>query len=113
MFATTPPSGTISRDAFEKVSGHILAALDAEGPFDGVLMAQHGASVVGGASRRRRGDDPHGSARAVGPRVPIGVVVDTHGNISPAQLAPATVTLAWQTNPHVDCRERAPAPAPS
>ena len=24
VFATTPPSGTISRDAFEKVAGHIL-----------------------------------------------------------------------------------------
>ena len=32
---------------------------------------------------------------------------DTHGNISPAQIEPATVTLLWQTNPHVDCRERA------
>ncbi len=46
VFATTPPSGTISRDAFEKVARHILEALDAEGPFDGVLMAQHGASVA-------------------------------------------------------------------
>ena len=68
-------------------------------------MAQHGASVAE--------DFPDADAEmirrvraAVGPRVPIGVVVDTHGNISPAQLAPATVTLAWQTNPHVDCREQ-------
>jgi microcystin degradation protein MlrC len=105
VFATTPPSGTISRAAFEKVATHILEALDAEGPFDGVLMAQHGASVAE--------DFPDADAEmirrvreAVGPRVPIGVVVDTHGNISPAQIAPATVTLAWQTNPHVDCRER-------
>src|SRR3954468_11306405 len=45
VFATTPPSGTITRDAFEMVSSHILAALDAEGPLDGILMAQHGASV--------------------------------------------------------------------
>jgi microcystin degradation protein MlrC len=106
VFATTPPSGTISRDAFEKVSSHILAALDEQGPFDGILMAQHGASV----SEEHPDADAELIARvrrAVGPRVPIGVVVDTHGNISPAQLAPATVTLAWQTNPHVDCRERA------
>jgi len=106
VFATTPPSGTISRAAFEKVAGYILAALDEQGPFDGILMAQHGASVAE--------DFPDADAEmirrvraAVGPRIPIGVVVDTHGNISRAQLAPATVTLAWQTNPHVDCRERA------
>ncbi len=105
VFATTPPSGTITADAFELVAGHILAALDEEGPFDGVLMAQHGASVSeafpdADAELIRR------VRAAVGPRVPIGVVHDTHGNISPAQLAPATVTRAWQTNPHVDCREQ-------
>jgi microcystin degradation protein MlrC len=106
VFATTPPSGTIDREAFEKVWGHIAASLEAEGPFDGVLMAQHGASV----SEEHPDADAEMIRRVravVGPRVPIGVVVDTHGNISPAQVAPATVTLAWQTNPHVDCRERA------
>ena len=66
-------------------------------------MAQHGASVAEGF--------PDADAEmiqrvraAVGPRVPIGVVHDTHGNISAAQLAPATITRLWQTNPHVDCR---------
>jgi microcystin degradation protein MlrC len=43
---------------------------------------------------------------AVGPRVPVGVVHDTHGNISPAQIAPSTVTRLWQTNPHVDARDQ-------
>ncbi len=106
VFATTPPSGTISREAFEKVSRCILEAVVTQGPFDGILMAQHGASV----SEEHPDADAELIRRvraAVGPRVPIGVVVDTHGNISPAQIAPATVTLAWQTNPHVDCRERA------
>ena len=106
VFATTPPSGTITAEAFEAIWGHLAAALDREGPFDGVLMAQHGASVSeavldADAEMIRR------VRRAVGPRVPIGVVHDTHGNISPAQLEPATVTLLWQTNPHVDCREQA------
>ncbi len=108
VFATTPPSGTISAAAFEKVWSHILAALEEQGPFDGVLMAQHGASV----SEAYPDADAEMIRRvraAVGPRVPIGVVVDTHGNISPAQVAPATVTLAWQTNPHVDAALQAMA----
>jgi microcystin degradation protein MlrC len=105
VFATTPPSGIITAEAFEKVAGQIVGALQEQGPFDGVLMAQHGASVSE--------DYPDADAAmiervraTVGDRVPIGVVVDTHGNISAAQVAAATVTLAWQTNPHVDCRER-------
>ena len=48
VFATTPPSGTITREAFEAVWGHMRAALDEQGPFDGILMAQHGASVADG-----------------------------------------------------------------
>jgi microcystin degradation protein MlrC len=105
VFATSPPAGTITAEAFEAIWGHMARALDQQGPFDGVLMAQHGASVAEGfldadAEMIRR------VRAAVGPRVPIGVVHDTHGNISPAQLEPATVTLLWQTNPHVDCRER-------
>ena len=52
VFATTPPSGTITREAFEKVWGHIAAALEEQGPFDGVLMAQHGASVSEGIPTR-------------------------------------------------------------
>jgi microcystin degradation protein MlrC len=105
VFATAPPSGTITADAFEEIWRLTAEALEGEGPFDGVLMAQHGASVAEGyldadAEMIRR------VRAAVGARVPIGVVHDTHGNISPAQLAPATVTLLWQTNPHVDCREQ-------
>lgn len=105
VFATAPPGGTITAEAFEAIWGHMERALDRDGPFDGILMAQHGASVAEGfldadAEMIRR------VRAAVGPHVPIGVVHDTHGNISPAQLAPATVTLLWQTNPHVDCRER-------
>ena len=106
VFATTPPSGTITREAFEHVWGHMRTALDEQGPFDGILMAQHGASVADGfldadAEMIRR------VREAVGPRVPIGVVHDTHGNISPAQLAPATITRLWQTNPHVDAKDQA------
>ena len=76
-----------------------------EGPFDGVLMAQHGAMVVEGypdadAEFIRR------TRAVVGPRVPIGNVMDTHGNVSPAQVHAADITLLWRTNPHMDCRDR-------
>ena len=48
VFATSPPAGTITNEAFETIWGHMARGLDEEGPFDGVLMAQHGASVAEG-----------------------------------------------------------------
>jgi len=103
--ATAPPGGTVTRDAFEMVSRAILEGLADLGPFDGVLMARHGASVPdehpdadGELIRRVRA--------AVGPRVSIRVVHDPHGDISSAQVGYATVTLAWQADRHVDCREQ-------
>lgn len=104
-FAATHPGGTWPAATFERIAAGQLARLAADGPFDGVLMAQHGAMVAEGYPdadaefiRRVRG--------VVGPRVPIGNVMDTHGNVSPAQVHAANITLLWRTNPHMDCRDR-------
>ena len=32
--------------------------------------------------------------------------MDTHGNVPPAQVHGADITLLWRTNPHMDCRDR-------
>jgi microcystin degradation protein MlrC len=104
-FAQTGPFGTWPTATFDRIAGDQLRKLEADGPFDGVLMAQHGACVVEGY--------PDGDAEmirrvreVVGPRVPIGNVMDTHGNVSPAQVHGADITLLWRTNPHLDCRQR-------
>jgi microcystin degradation protein MlrC len=104
-YAATGPFGTWPRATFERIAGAQIAKLEADGPFDGVLMWQHGACVVEGY--------PDGDAEmirrvreVVGPRVPIGNVMDTHGNVSPAQVNGVDITLLWRTNPHLDCRAR-------
>jgi len=104
-FASTHPGGTFPAATFERIATGQLERLAAAGPFDGVLLAQHGAMVAEGFPdadaefiRRVRG--------VVGSSVPIGNVMDTHGNVSPAQVHGADLTLLWQTNPHVDCRDR-------
>ncbi len=104
-FASTHPGGTWPAATFERIAGAQLERLAADGPFDGVLMAQHGAMVAEGYPdadaefiRRVR--------EVVGPRVPIGNVMDTHGNVTPAQVHGADITLLWRTNPHMDCRDR-------
>ncbi len=104
-WASTGPGGPLPAATFDRIVNGQLARMEAEGPFDGILLGQHGAMVVEG--------NPDGDAElirrvraAVGPRVAIGNVMDTHGNVSPAQVHGANITLLWRTNPHMDCRER-------
>ncbi|GAB3585084.1 M81 family metallopeptidase [Amycolatopsis endophytica] len=105
LFAFVTPIGAITEDAFEWLVGEMLAELEARGPWDGVLLNLHGAAVaehlpdVDGeiASRVRA---------VVGPDVPVGAVLDLHANVSRQLVEALTVTLVYQTNPHVDARER-------
>jgi microcystin degradation protein MlrC len=43
----------------------------------------------------------------VGPRVPIGLALDMHANVSAQMVANADITTVYQTNPHIDAREQA------
>jgi len=106
LFANTGPIGTITRDAFDRIVGEMMALLRDRGPWDGVLMAQHGAAVSeeypdadGEIVRRAR--------EVVGPDVPIGVTPDMHANLSQKLIDNATVTVVYRTNPHLDAKERA------
>jgi len=106
LFANTGPIGTITRDAFDRIVGEMMALLRERGPWDGVLMAQHGAAVSeeypdadGEIVRRAR--------EVVGPNVPIGVTPDMHANLSQKLIEQSTVTVVYRTNPHLDPKERA------
>lgn len=106
MFGQAGPSGPITHEAFERLGGEMLDLLRERGPWDGVLMAQHGAAV----SEKHVAADAELVSRAraiVGPRVPIGVALDLHGNLSRRVVEQSTVTVAYRTNPHGDARERA------
>src|SRR5699024_227751 len=81
-----------------------IAALAAAGEVDAVLLVLHGAAVAEGdlhvdASIAERVRDQ------VGPDVPIGTVLDMHANVEQRLIDAVDVTLAYQTNPHVDARE--------
>src|ERR1700757_2003121 len=43
--ANPNPSGIVTDDAFEAITGVILGAVDAKGPIDGALLQLHGAMV--------------------------------------------------------------------
>jgi microcystin degradation protein MlrC len=98
--------GIVTADAFERLSDELLRLLRRHGPWDAVLLAQHGAAVAEGAldadgefiARVRAG---------LGPEVPLGVSLDLHANVSPRMVENSTVTTLYRTNPHLDARERA------
>jgi microcystin degradation protein MlrC len=106
MFAQTGPIGTITKDAYDRLSTEIFGMLRDQGPWDGVLIANHGAAVseeypdMDGAFT--------GAVREiVGPDVPVGICLDMHGNVSEAVVANTDVCIVWRTNPHLDARPRA------
>jgi microcystin degradation protein MlrC len=105
MWAWANPSGTIPAETFESLCDEMLDMLREQGPWDGVMLAQHGACVSeehpdadGEFVRRVR--------QTVGD-IPIGVAYDMHANVSQRVVDQATVVVGYLTNPHVDARERA------
>lgn len=104
-YAAPTPCGPMTRGAFDGFVARLVADLLRHGPWDGVLLALHGAAVVHGLADA----DAVIAAtvrEAVGPLVPIGVVVDLHANLSLQLAAVANAIVAYRTNPHVDARER-------
>ena len=106
LFTFTDPKGTITRDAFERICGEMLQLLREQGPWDGVLLGQHGAAV----SEDYPDMDGEVAARVravVGPDVPIGMSPDMHANLSQKMIDNVDVTVVYRTNPHLDPRPRA------
>ncbi len=84
------PGGAVLADVYESVRTEIGLALEAQGPFDGVLLDIHGAmSVLGYADAEA--DLARAVRAAVGPSCLVSASMDLHGNVS-RELA-ATVDL--------------------
>jgi microcystin degradation protein MlrC len=106
LFTITEPTATITADAFERICGEMLQMLRGQGPWDGVLLAQHGAAV----SAEYPDMDGEVAARVraiVGPNVPIGMAPDMHANLSQKMVDNTTAIVVYRTNPHLDPRPRA------
>lgn len=102
------PSGLIRRADYEQLKGEYLDRLrraDAEGPLDGALLDLHGAMVVEGIDD---GDaDMIEAVRGVlGPKRPIMVTQDLHGNHTLRRVKAADAIVGFDTYPHVDMNER-------
>ena len=99
------PTGPVDQAFFEQTLSEILTRLHDAGHIDAVYVANHGAMTA------TESTDPDGTmlARlrdALGPQVPIAVTLDLHANISETMVDAADIIIGYQTNPHVDMRER-------
>ena len=98
------PSGHITDEVVENVRTRMVQMLwegHQEKPFDGIAIHLHGAAVADSYP------DVDGELlRAVrekfGPDMPIGVVLDLHGNISETMMNCSDILVGIKTYPHVD-----------
>src|SRR6266705_2369633 len=103
--AAASPAGLVTRDIYQHVKDRMLGDLKAAGRLDGVLLDLHGAMVPEGI------DDGEGDLLAavreqIGPRIPVGVTLDFHANVTAAMVRHATLLHGYKTYPHVDMAER-------
>ena len=105
VYAVATPSGPVSAETFEELARRLLHGLRSASPFDGVLLALHGAMFSETYPRadeelvrRVRGE--------IGPRIPLVVTHDFHANISPEIVALCDALIAYQQNPHIDTWDR-------
>jgi microcystin degradation protein MlrC len=101
LWCAASPSAHVRADAFETVTGELVARIEAALPLDGVYLDLHGAMVSEGF------DDGEGEIlarvrQAIGPGVPLVASLDLHGNVSPLMVEMADALIAYRTYPHVD-----------
>jgi microcystin degradation protein MlrC len=101
--AWATPSGKVTDDMFEEVTGRLIEGL-AQNPCDGLLLALHGA-MVADSFPDADGETVTRLRKALGPRFPVVVTLDLHGNISQRLIDGCDAALAYRTNPHVDQRD--------
>jgi microcystin degradation protein MlrC len=99
--AACGPSGPLLATDWHHLRDRVLRA---EGPFDGVLLALHGAMVTADET------DPEGEFLQalrvrLGLDVPIIITLDMHANVSKRMVEAVDAMVPYETYPHVDHKE--------
>ena len=105
MYASTGPIGTITKDAYDRLTAEMFQMLRDGGPWDAVLISNHGAAVSE-EFPDMDGEFCRAVREIVGPGVRIGVTLDMHGNVSKPIVENTDCCLVWRTNPHLDAKVR-------
>lgn len=96
--------GKVEQQTFDGLLNRLLELIEASRPFDGVLLALHGAMVT------ETIDDADGEIIAavrnlIGPDIPLAVSMDLHGNLTRRCVEEADAIVGFRTSPHIDHRD--------
>ena len=109
MYANAVPSGRIEKSALETLRDRLIDDLltaHRTAPLDGIVLALHGAGAAEGYPDIE-GEILRAVREAFGPDLPIGAVLDLHGNITEEMAEYADVLIGVKGYPHVDMFEAA------
>jgi microcystin degradation protein MlrC len=104
LSADAAPGGRVTRDAFDRLTDPIIAAVIAhEGQLDGIALGLHGAMST------EFSDDGEGELLArirhhVGPALPIAITLDPHAHVTRSMCDLAQIMVCFKTYPHIDMR---------
>ena len=107
VYAKKAPGGFqswLTTACFDRYADEIADRLRDDGPFDGVLLALHGAMAVTGVPRPEA-EIVRRARAAVGDDVPIMVTLDLHANEDREMAEVADGVFVIKTYPHVDTQE--------
>jgi microcystin degradation protein MlrC len=105
LSAAAEPAGVVTRDAFDRLGGAIVAAAAGQkASLDGVLLSLHGAMVTE-FCEDGEGELLERLRAAIGPDMPVAITLDLHGNVTPKMCALADIVVSYKTYPHIDMRE--------
>jgi microcystin degradation protein MlrC len=102
LSALAVPGGPLTRECFDTLVGRLVQKLRDAGALDGVYLALHGSMEVDGLGEAPEAFVLRRVREVVGDAVKIAVSYDLHGNLSAGLVDPATVLVAYRTNPHWD-----------
>jgi microcystin degradation protein MlrC len=98
------PSGPATKETFAWLREEMLDAVRKALPFDGILLALHGAMVS------QEEPDVEGAMlqavrELIGPRIPVVVTLDLHANVTERMVRAADALILYHTAPHIDVFE--------
>ena len=108
LYAQAQPSGPLSRAGYELLRDELLDDLRAAlslGRVDAVVLELHGAMLAEGYPDCE-GDLLTRVRALIGPRVPLGALLDLHCNLSPAMVESGAALVACKEYPHIDYAAR-------
>jgi len=100
------PGGPLNRKDYEQLRSEILSHLKRAGKVDTVGLFLHGAQIAEGYGDCE-GDLVKHIRTIVGPRVPIGVLLDLHADVTQQLINDATIVIGCKEYPHTDFDNRA------